>query len=337
MNVQLDPRLIHRTNDSEVSKTLPESVDIAVIGAGPAGLSAGIYAQRKGLRTLVIGSDTGGQVNDTSSVENYPGFASISGESLGHRFYDHARSLNISFQKGTNVIEIVNQGNTKVVKMDNGTSVKTKAVIIATGSLHRKLNVKGEDRLSGRGVAYCAICDGPLFQDRQVVVAGGGNAAVEAAIDLSKTAKSVSLVHRSQFRADKILLDRMDKLKNVDVYLDTHILEILGDNKVTGVRIKNRKTHIDQIIQVEGVFVEIGYVPNTELVKEMVAMNEKGEILTNIKMQTSIPGIFAAGDVVEGPYKQIVIAAGDGAKAALSANEYINLLSNEEELNNEIA
>lgn len=337
MNVQFDLGLLNHTNDNEASKTLPENVDIAIIGAGPAGLSAAIYAQRKGLNTLVIGSNTGGQVNDTSLVENYPGFSSITGESLGHKFYDHARSLNILVQKGTNVIELVNQGNTKMIKMDNGTSVKTKAIIIATGSLHRKLNVKGEDRLSGRGVAYCAICDGPLFQDRQVVVAGGGNAAVEAAIDLSKIAKKVSLVHRSDFRADKILLDRMDKLKNVDVYLGTQILEILGDNKVTGVRIKNRKTHIDQVIQVEGVFVEIGYVPNTELVKEMVAMNEKGEILTNVKMQTSIPGIFAAGDVAEGPYKQIVIAAGDGAKAALSANEYINRLSNEEELNNEIA
>lgn len=337
MNVQFDLGLLNHTNDNEASKTLPENVDIAIIGAGPAGLSAAIYAQRKGLNTLVIGSNTGGQVNDTSLVENYPGFSSITGESLGHKFYDHARSLNILVQKGTNVIELVNQGNTKMIKMDNGTSVKTKAIIIATGSLHRKLNVKGEDRLSGRGVAYCAICDGPLFQDRQVVVAGGGNAAVEAAIDLSKIAKKVSLVHRSDFRADKILLDRMDKLKNVDVYLGTQILEILGDNKVTGVRIKNRKTHIDQVIQVEGVFVEIGYVPNTELVKEMVAMNEKGEILTNVKMQTSIPGIFAAGDVAEGSYKQIVIAAGDGAKAALSANEYINRLSNEEELNNEIA
>ncbi len=337
MDLQLDIGLMNHTKDNSSSQILPDYVDVAIIGAGPAGLSAGIYAQRKGLKTIVIGNSTGGQVNDTSTVENYPGFSSLSGESLAHKFYDHAISLDIPVIKETKVVDINVQNKVKLVKMDNGNSIRAKAIIIATGSNHRILGVKGEDRLAGRGVAYCAICDGPLFQGREVIVAGGGNAAVEAAIDLSKIAKKVSIVHRSIFRADQILIDHMKKLQNIDVYLKTQILEVLGENRVTGVRVKSKNTKVEQIIQAEGVFVEVGYTPNSSLVRDIVEINGRGEIKIDSKMQTSVPGIFAAGDVVEGPYKQIVIAAGDGAKAALSANEYINHLSNEEELNNEIA
>ncbi|MDW7676780.1 MAG: FAD-dependent oxidoreductase [Bacillota bacterium] len=186
-------------------------------------------------------------------------------------------------------------------------------------------------------MVYCAICDGPLFQGRRVIVSGGGNAAVEAAIDLSKIAAQVTLVHRSQFRADKILLDRLHQIDNIDVHLQTQIMEILGDQRVTGVKVRDQVTRKERVMETDGVFIEIGYSPNTQVVAGLVDMNEKGEIIVDHKMQTSLPGIFAAGDVVEGPYKQIVIAAGDGAKAALSANEYINIMTNEEEMNNEIA
>lgn len=337
MELQFDLGLINHVEEKVLTNNVHDQIDVAIIGAGPAGLSAAIYSQRKGLKTIVIGNNAGGQINDTATVENYPGFSSISGESLSHKFYDHAQSLNIPIRKGHQVVEITDHKTSKMIKIDTGETIKAKALIVATGSTHRKLGVKGEDRLAGKGVAYCAICDGPLFHDRDVIVAGGGNAAVEAAIDLSKIARKVSLVHRSKFRADQILIDRMNQLENIETHLETQITEIIGDNKVTGVRVKSKHTNIEEIISADGVFVEVGYTPNTSLVKNLVEMNSHGEILTDGKMQTSITGIFAAGDVVFGPYKQIIIAAGDGAKAALSANEYINHLNNEEEFNDEIA
>lgn len=317
---------------------IPSSVDVAIIGGGPAGISAAIYAQRKGLTTLVVTDQTGGQVNDTSTVENYPGFSTISGEALGKKFYEQARELGVHFLKDVKVQQIIPQtNNLKTIVLSDGKEYKANAVIIATGSRHRKLGVPGEAALAGRGVAYCAICDGPLFQGRHVVVAGGGNAAVEAAIDLSKIAANVTLVHRSQFRADKILLDRMNQIATINVYLNTQITAILGEQKVTGIAVRNQVTKEASVLKTDGVFVEIGYSPNTQVAVGLVDMNDKGEIIVDHKLQTSLPGVFAAGDVVEGPYKQIVIAAGDGAKAALSANEYINTMTNEEEMTNEIA
>ena len=317
---------------------IPSSVDVAVIGGGPAGISAAIYAQRKGLTTLIVTENTGGQVNDTSSVENYPGFTSISGEALGKKFAEQARSLQVSLLTDVKVQRILPATKSrKTIVLDNGKEYQAKTVIIATGSRHRKLGVPGEEALAGRGVAYCAICDGPLFQGRRVIVAGGGNAAVEAAIDLSKIASRVDLVHRSQLRADKILIDRMKRVDNIEVHLETRITAVLGEQKVTGVEVRNQVTRKTGVLKTDGVFVEIGYSPNTQIFAGLVNMNERGEIMVDNKMQTSLPGIFAAGDVVEGPYKQIVIAAGDGAKAALSANEYINSMTKEEETNHAIA
>ncbi len=322
----------------ELAAVIPVSVDVAVIGGGPAGISAAIYAQRKGLTTLVITESIGGQVNDTSSVENYPGFTSISGEALGKKFAEQARALKIPFLTDVKVQQILpGKKNRKTLLLSNGKEYHANAVIIATGSRHKKLGVPGEEALAGRGVAYCAICDGPLFQGRRVIVAGGGNSAVEAAIDLSKIAAKVDLVHRSQFRADKILLDRLNQINNIEVHLETQITAILGEQKVTGVEVRNQVTRKPDSIKTDGVFVEIGYFPNTQMINGLVKMNEKGEIVVDHRMQTSLPGIFAAGDVVEGSYKQIVIAAGEGAKAALSANEYINSITKEEEMDNEIA
>ena len=323
---------------NELTADIPSSVDVAVIGGGPAGISAAIYAQRKGLTTLVITENTGGQVNDTSTVENYPGFTTISGEALGKKFTEQAQSLQVMFLTDVKVQKIhLAKDNRKTLVLSNGKEYKAKAVIIATGSKHKKLGVPGEETLAGKGVAYCAICDGPLYKGRHVIVAGGGNSAVEAAIDLSKIAAKVDLVHRSQFRADKILLDRLNQTDNIEVHLETRITAILGEQKVTGVEIRNQVTRKADIIKADGVFVEIGYFPNTQMINGLVKMNEKGEIIVDHKMQTSVPGVFAAGDVVEGSNKQIVIAAGEGAKAALSANEYINTITKEEEMDNEIA
>jgi NADH-dependent peroxiredoxin subunit F len=337
MELHFDLGLNNPKQEDKVEE-IPSTVDVAIIGGGPAGISAAIYARRKGLTTLVITETTGGQVNDTSTVENYPGFTTISGEALGKKFHEQARELGVLFLKNVMVQQIIPAANNpKTIILTNGKEYRANAVIIATGSRHRKLGVPGEDALAGKGVAYCAICDGPLFQGRHVVVAGGGNAAVEAAIDLSKIAAQVTLVHRSQFRADQILLDRMNRIGNIDVHLDTQITAILGEQKVTGIAVRNQVTKEVSELKADGVFVEIGYSPNTQLAAGLIDMNEKGEILVNHKMQTSLTGVFAAGDVVEGPYKQIVIAAGDGAKAALSANEYINTMTKEEEINHEIA
>jgi alkyl hydroperoxide reductase subunit F len=194
---------------------------------------------------------------------------------------------------------------------------------MATGSKPRKLGVKGEDAYLGRGVAYCAICDGPLFEDRNVIVAGGGNSAIEAAIDLSKVARKVTVVHRSQLRADQIIVDKLKNIENLEIILETKIVEIKGEQLVNGITAEDKSGNTIEI-PIDGVFVEIGYLPNNELAKGLVDLNDHGEVKVNLRGETSLPGLFAAGDVTDVPYKQIVISAGDGAKAALSANDYIN-------------
>src|SRR6056297_2161397 len=215
--------------------------DLAIIGGGPGGLSAALYAKRKGINVVLISGDIGGQVADTSSVENYLGIESMTGEEMVKTFRKHVESYDVPMLDGTKVNE-VKQGKEKILKLDNGKEVKTKTVIIGTGSLNRKLNVPGEEEFNGKGVTYCAICDGPLFEDMDVLVAGGGNSAVEAAIDLSKTASSVKLVQRSVLRADQVLINRMESLDNVEVYLGHQIKEIKGDKSVSAVITKNKET-----------------------------------------------------------------------------------------------
>jgi alkyl hydroperoxide reductase subunit F len=204
--------------------------------------------------------------------------------------------------------------------------LKTRTIIIATGSKPRKLNVLGEAEYSGKGVAYCAICDGPLFKDKEVVVAGGGNSAVEAAIDLSKVASRVKLVQRSVLRAEKALVDKLTSKENVEIYLGTHIKEIYGDKLVKGIKVYNKEKDEYFEINADGVFVEIGYIPNSEPFKDLVKTLPNGEIEIDCSCRTNVDGIFAAGDVTTVPYKQISISSGEGAKAALSANAYINKL-----------
>ena len=320
---------VHLSMPASVSTpvTAPSNpVDVAVIGAGPAGVSAGIYAKRKGWTTLILAKEPGGQVRDTSAVENYPGISSISGAQLAEDFLDHARFLELPIMSDVWVSHLSLEESDKVIHLSDGQKINARSVIIASGSRHRTLDVPGETDFSGKGVAYCAICDAPFFQDLQVAVVGGGNAAVEAVIDLAKIASHVTLVHRSTLKADKILLDRMKTLENISVHLQTGVVEIQGGQMVTGLRLESLESHAKWNLPVDGVFVEIGYLPNTEAFRGTLPMNEKGELLTDGKMRTSIPGVFAAGDVVEGPYKQIVISASQGAIAALAANEYLNQL-----------
>ena len=299
--------------------------DTIIIGGGPAGLNAALYAKRKGMNIGIIANRIGGQVLDTSSVENYLGFNSMSGEELMQKFEKHVKEYKVAMTTDVLVKSITNE-NIKKINVSNGKIYQAKSIIIATGSKPRMLNVPGEKEYLGKGVAYCAICDGPLFAEKDVIITGGGNSAVEAAIDIAKIANTVKLVHRSEFRADKVLLDKLYSLENVEIHLQTQIQEIHGEMLMTHITALDKKENKEIAIKADGLFVEIGYLPKSEIFEGLVEMNEKKEIIVNNKAETSTKGIYASGDVTDVPYKQIIISAADGAKAALSANDYVNKL-----------
>lgn len=326
----MDFSLNFNLNDlTNVRKQIPldfnQTYDILIIGGGPAGLNAGLYAARKGWTTAIIGGKTGGQVTDTSSVENYLGTISLTGEELVRKFTEHIGVLEVPVIEDDPVDFVSIDGDgVKTLHLESGKTAKSQVVIVASGSKPRRLNIPGEKEYAGRGVAYCAICDAPLFKDKTVIVAGGGNSAVEAALDIAKIAKKVTLVHRSQLRADRILIDKLEALAHVEVRTQTQILEVIGEKVVTGIRIQSAGEQ--ETFPTDGLFIEIGYLPNSETFKNLLKLADNGEILINERNETSQAGIFAAGDVTQVPYKQIIIAAGEGAKAALSANDYLNRL-----------
>ena len=301
--------------------------DFLVIGGGPAGLNAALYAKRKGLDVAILTRQIGGQVLNTASVDNYLGTTFTSGEDLVNNFKRHVGILEVPIAEYVDVESIIPGSKDRYhqVKLTDGRTFKSRTLLLATGTNHRKLGVEGEDRLAGRGVAYCAICDAPLYKNKNVIIAGGGNSAVEAALDLAKVAKHVTLVHRSQFRADKILVDELYKQEKIDLHLQTQILTIEGDDYLTHIRAFDKANETEFDIHADGIFIEIGNVPNSQLFTDFIDLNDSGEILIDHKGSTSIPGIFAAGDVTTVAYKQIIIATSDGAKAALSANDYINI------------
>ena len=321
VNIVLD-----KATDNEAKMDPKVIYDVLIIGGGPAGLNAALYSKRKGAEVGILAKGLGGQIIDTSYVENYLGFEHLTGMELADKFEEHVRKLNIPLSEFSTVesVELSKDKSIKEIKLSDGSSYKTRALIIATGSKPRKLNVPGEVEFSGKGVAYCAICDGPFFAEQDVIVAGGGNSAVEAALDLAKIANKVTIVHRSIFRADKILVDQLMKLDNVDVKLNTQIQEIFGDGMMDGIKVLDKSSDQEYSIFASGIFVEIGYLPNSEVFKDTVKLNKKGEILVDKYGKTDTEGIFAAGDVTDVPYKQIIISAADGAKCALSANEYLN-------------
>jgi len=300
--------------------------DMIIVGAGPAGLNAALYAKRKGMNVGIVGRKVGGQVIDTTSVENYLGFEFKTGSDLILEFNKHVATLSVPILRDADIISVTKSDAYFDLKLSTGETLKAITVILATGSKPRRLGVLGEDNFLGKGVAYCAICDGPLFEGLDVVVAGGGNSAIEAAIDLAKIVNTVTVVHRSNLRADQIVIDKLNTFKNVAVLLETDILEVKGQVLMSGIEIKDKKTGSTRFLEANGLFVEIGYLPNSEFVKDTVALNNRGEIIVNALNETSVPGIFAAGDVTNVPYKQIIISAGEGAKAALTANDYLNRL-----------
>jgi len=324
MELNLNMELGSKSKKTAFDKN--QKYDLLIIGSGPAGLNAALYGKRKGLNVGVIGKKSGGQVIDTTSVENYLGFEFKTGEDLVKEFKNHVASLNVPILGDAAVISVTKNDDDFEVKLSSEEVIKSISVIVATGSKPRQLGVKGEATFLGKGVAYCAICDGPLFEGLDVVVAGGGNSAVEAAIDLAKIANTVTLVHRSLFRADQIVIDKLSTLSNVKVMLETEILEVKGQALMSGIVVKDKKTGVESEVAANGLFVEIGYLPNSTFLKGTVEFNNRDEIKVSASCETSVQGLFAAGDVTDIPYKQIIISAGEGAKAALTANDYINRL-----------
>ncbi len=306
----------------------PALYDLVIVGAGPCGLNAALYAVRKGLHTLVLAERIGGQVHDTSSVENYLGTPHTTGNDLANAFKEHLQSYPVTMMEFVKITSFEPGTPNHVLGLSNGKAVEAKAVIIATGSTPKTLDVPGEAELRGRGVCYCTICDAPLYEGAEVFVAGGGNSAIESAIDLSTIAEKVTLVHRSQPRADAVLMADLTSRANVNILLETQIQSITGDEMgVTGITILDKTTGETAHLDGEGIFVEIGHTPNTDPFTEHLALNEKGEIRVDETMATSLPGVYAAGDVTQVPYKQISIAVGQGAIAALAVNDYLNALN----------
>lgn len=298
--------------------------DHIIVGGGPAALSAALYAARKGLKTGVIAHKIGGQLLNTSTVDNYLGITNVSGEELSDAFYDHVVDLGVSFLSDVEVTDIQKNDLMFTLKTSDNQIFTSKTLMVATGSNPRKLQVPGEAEFSNKGVAYCAICDAPLFKDKKVIIAGGGNSAVEAAIDVAKWASEVIVVHRSEFRADQIVLDQMMSNEKITVFKQTQILQIVGETMMNGVVVKDKATNQTRTISADGIFIEIGNLPNSTLVSNFLDLNDFGEIIIDNHQMTSVLGCFAAGDVTTESIKQIIVSVADGAKAALGANEYIN-------------
>ncbi|MDL1955458.1 MAG: thioredoxin-disulfide reductase [Candidatus Desulfofervidus auxilii] len=302
------------------------SYEVIVIGAGPAGLTAGIYLARAKLKAIILEKlAPGGQVIITTKVENYPGFPKgINGPELMLLFEQQVRNLGIEIRTAFAVNEIRLEGEKKLV-VGEGETLETKAIILATGARFKKLGVPGEERLTGRGVSYCATCDAPFFQGMDVAVIGGGNTAIVEALHLTKFAKKVFIIHRrDELRAAKALQEEAFKNEKIEFIWNTIVKEIKGENKVEGLVLENVKTGEKEELKVNGCFIFIGFQPNSELVKDLVSLDENGYIITDNFCQTSIPGIFAAGDVRNGPLKQIATAVGDGAIAAVGAEKYLS-------------
>ncbi len=306
--------------------------DIVIVGGGPAGLTAAIYSARNAWKTGVFTGDIGGQLAETPEIENYPGVRNIAGANLAMEMEKQAREFGaeIVFDK---IKSIKKEGKLFLMTTEFGATVKAKAVIIAAGKHPREIGVKGEKELKGRGVSYCVTCDGPFFKGRDVAVVGGGNSALTAVEYLAKICNKVYLIHRrNEFRAEKILVDRVKGLNNVEIITPYVPYEIKGDKHVEEIIVKNREDESLKSIKVNAVFVEIGSIPNTDWINGFVELTEKGEIKVDRLMRTSQQGVFAAGDITDCRDKQVVVAAGHGATAALSANEYLNEMIRKGEL-----
>ncbi|MDM8347789.1 alkyl hydroperoxide reductase subunit F [Pseudomonas sp. sp1636] len=302
--------------------------EVLIVGGGPAGAAAAIYAARKGVRTGVAAERFGGQVLDTMAIENFISVQETEGPKLARALEEHVKQYDvdiINLQRASALIPASSAGGLHEVKFASGASLKAKTLILATGARWREMNVPGEQQYRGRGVAYCPHCDGPLFKGKQVAVIGGGNSGVEAAIDLAGIVAHVTLIEfDSQLRADAVLQNKLNSLANVSVIKNALTTEVQGDGqKVSGLVYQDRNSDQLRTIELEGIFVQIGLLPNSDWLKGAIELSPRGEIIVDSRGETSVPGIFAAGDVTTVPYKQIVIAVGEGTKASLSAFDHL--------------
>ena len=304
-----------------------EDFDVLIVGGGPAGASSAVYAARKGIKTGIVAERFGGQVMDTLGIENFISVKATEGPKLVKALEEHVLDYEVdvmNHQRAQKIHIPKNKEDKFELELANGAKLKSKTLILSTGARWRELGVPGEIEFKGKGVAYCPHCDGPLFKGKHVAVIGGGNSGVEAAIDLAGIVGHVTLFEfMPNLKADQVLQDRLYSLKNVDVMLNTQTKEILGDTKVTAIKYTNRDTQEEKDLALEGVFIQIGLIPNTDWLKEDIKLTQYGEIEVNDHGETSVPGIFAAGDVTTVPYKQIIIAMGEGSKAALGAFDYL--------------
>lgn len=310
----------------EEANIMVQMFDVAIIGAGPAGMTAALYASRANLRTIMIERGVpGGQMMNTEEIENYPGFSTVMGPDLSAEMFGHSKEFGAEYQYG-DVKKIVDYGDHKLIYLGSK-EIESRTVIIATGTQYRKLGVKGEQEFSGRGVSWCAVCDGAFFKNKELVVVGGGDSAVEEAMYLTKFANKVTLIHRrDNFRAQKILQDRLFKNEKIEVIWNHTVEEVLGEGKVEKVRIKNTITGDEKDFKTDGMFIYVGLDPITQPFLDLNITDEYGYINTNERMATMIPGIFAAGDVRTKNLRQIVTATADGSLAAHEAYHFIENL-----------
>ncbi|HRZ04715.1 MAG TPA: alkyl hydroperoxide reductase subunit F [Candidatus Competibacteraceae bacterium] len=300
-----------------------EPFDVLVIGGGPAGAAAAIYAARKGIHTGIVAERFGGQVMDTLGIENFISIKETEGPKLVMALEEHVKQYEVDVMNHQRAVNIV-PGDLAEVQLENGAALKAKTVIIATGARWRNMNVPGEKEFNGKGVAYCPHCDGPLFKGKRVAVIGGGNSGVEAAIDLAGIVSHVTLLEfADELRADAVLQKKLYSLPNATVIKSAQTTEVTGDDKVSGLMYKDRASGETHWLELEGIFVQIGLLPNTDFLKGTVELTRFGEVVIDPKGHTSAPGVFAAGDCTTVPYKQIIIAMGEGAKASLSAFDHL--------------
>lgn len=299
--------------------------DVIIIGSGPAGFTAGIYASRREMKTLIIGKETGGQLIWASEIENYPGYKTINNFDLISKLQEQAKDFGVEI-KQDEVKEIIKNENGDFTIKTGKDEFETKTIILAMGLAPRRLAIQGEEKFIGKGVTYCANCDGPFYKNKTVAVVGGGNSALDAAEILSKIASQVYLIHRRQeFKAFDVLINEVKSKENIELVLDSEIKEIIGSEKVKKIKVANVVDNTEKEINVDGIFIEIGRIASTDLVANMADRDTSNQILVDKSQMTKTPGLFAAGDVVSGEYKQITIATGQATVAALAAYKYIQM------------
>lgn len=322
---KVDTKAEQRQSDAINQK---EAFDLLVIGGGPAGASSAIYSARKGIRTGIVADRFGGQVQDTMAIENFISVQATEGPKLVASLEAHVNDYDVDIMNNQRVRKVIEgdvEGGLITLELESGATLQTRSAVIATGARWREMNVPGEQEYRGKGVAYCPHCDGPLFKGKSVAVIGGGNSGIEAAIDLAGIVKHVTVLEfDSALRADAILQNKARSMGNIDIIVNAQTTEVIGDDKrVTGLNYLNRETNESESIELAGIFVQIGLVPNSQFLQGSVDLSERGEVLVNERGETNMAGVYAAGDVTNSPYKQIIIAMGTGATAALGAFDYL--------------